>query len=489
MKNYLISNTPREYFIYFLGDLCALFLSVHIWRYINWSYVKPVGEYGIILTFLGLIPLYLLFFFICDLFDMRVYQKPKMLVHRMIAAFTLFLLPLLAWSLIWLNGALLQKYLPLWGLAFIFVLLWRLAAGSLLASIGSPRRIIIVGNTFNAKKLMQAFQDHAPGRYRFLGIVESQDKSSSTKRNSPHPALSPATGAGCQERGEGISGHVRGESIHVLGEIRNLSQIVDHYKPEIMVIALDERRGVFPAEQFLDWKLQGIEIYDAPDFYEQVTGKILINRLRPSWLLFTCGFRNKSMIQPVKRFFDIILSGLLLILTSPILLLSALLIRVGSKGPILFKQERVGEREKVFELYKFRTMTAHAEQNTGPIWTSKNDKRITRVGRFLRQTRIDELPQLVNVFKGEMSLVGPRPERPFFVQKLDKVIPYYKQRLIVKPGITGWAAVNYRYCSTLRETGEKLGYDLFYIKHRSLLLDFFIGLKTINIILFRKGAM
>ena len=134
-------------------------------------------------------------------------------------------------------------------------------------------------------------------------------------------------------------------------------------------------------------------------------------------------------------------------------------------------------------------MAANAEQNTGPIWTRKNDNRITRIGRFLRQTRIDELPQLVNVFKGEMSLVGPRPERPFFVQKLDQVIPFYKQRLIVKPGITGWAAVNYRYCGTLKETGEKLSYDLFYIKHRSLSLDFFIGLKTINIILFRKGAM
>jgi sugar transferase (PEP-CTERM system associated) len=488
MKDYLISNTPREYFFSVLGDLCVLFLSVYIWRYIDWRHINlrhinlrwiswkyinwkyidlrsinPVGEYGIIRTFLWLVPLYLLFFFICDLFDMRLCQRQKMVIRRMSAAFTLILLPLLAWSLVWLNGALLWKYIPLWGLTFILLLLWRLAAGRLLAATASPRRVLIIGNTFNGKKLVQAFQDHAPTRYRFLGIVEPQEKSPSVEV---------------------------GESIHVLGKIEDLAQIVDQYKPEIMVIALDERREVLPAEQFLDWKLQGIEVYDAPDFYEQVTGKILINRLRPSWLLFTCGFGNKSMIHyPAKRFFDIILSGLLLVLTSPVLLLSAILIRLDSKGPVLFKQERVGERGKIFELYKFRTMTANAEQNTGPIWTKKNDNRVTRIGRFLRQTRIDELPQLVNVFKGEMSLVGPRPERPFFVQKLDKVIPYYKQRLIVKPGITGWAAINYRYCGTLRETGEKLAYDLFYIKHRSLLLDFFIGLKTINVILFRKGAM
>ena len=477
MKDYLISNTPREYFFYFPGDLGALFLSVYIWKYINWSFitwrsitwgyadlspVNPVWGYGIIRTFLWLIPLYLLFFFICDLFDMRVCQRPKMLVHRMSAAFLLFLLPLLAWSLVRFDGVLLRKYLPLWGVAFITLLLWRLAAGTLLASIGSPQKVIIVGNTFNGQKLMQAFQDHAPGRYRFLGIVKSKEAS---------PAME------------------KEDSGHVLGKIEDLPQIVDKDKPQIMVIALDERRETFPAEQFLEWKLQGIEVYDAPDFYEQITGKVLINRLRPSWLLFTCGFGNKSMSRPLKRFFDIVLSGSLLVLTSPILLLSALLIRLDSEGPILFKQERVGERGKVFELYKFRTMSADAEQNTGPIWTRKHDKRITRAGRFLRQTRIDELPQLVNVFKGEMSLVGPRPERPFFVQKLDKVIPYYKQRLIVKPGITGWAAVNYRYCGTLLENGEKLGYDLFYIKHRSLLLDFFIGLKTINIILFRKGAL
>ncbi|MEW6380398.1 MAG: sugar transferase [bacterium] len=409
-----------------------------------------------------LVPCYLLFFFICDLFDVRVCRRPKVLAQRIISAFMIPMVLVVIYSLVSLDTTLLRQFLPPWGMALLFVLLWRLAAGELLPSISFPRRVLIIGNTFNGRKLAQALREHTPGKYHFLGIVESEDKLSSLEMES---------------------------DTDVLGKVGDLPQIVDRYRPQVMVIALDERREAFSSERFLDYKLQGLEVYDAPDFYERVTGKILINRLRPSWLLFTCGFHSQGMIRIVKRLLDIILSSLLLILTSPVILLSALLIRLDSEGPILFRQERVGEREKIFKLYKFRTMRADAEQQTGPIWTKKNDHRITRIGRFLRQTRIDELPQLVNVFKGEMSLVGPRPERPFFVQKLDRVIPYYKQRLIVKPGITGWAAVNYRYCGTLRETGEKLGYDLFYIKHMSLALDFFIALKTINIILFRKGAL
>ncbi|MEW5802996.1 MAG: sugar transferase [bacterium] len=456
MKDYFISSTPREWFFYLLGDISAIFLSLYLFRYAG-----PVGEYGILRAFLWLIPFYLLLFFICDLFDTRICQGARMLMHRIGSVLILSLFPLVVWSLIRGDADILVRYAPLCGMGLGFIFLWRLTARRLFASIASPCRIIVVGNTFNGRKVIQALQEHTPGRYRFVGVVEPQGT---------------------------LSGE-RGERYHVLGRIEDLVHIVDQHKPHVMVIALDERREVFPAEQFLDWKLQGIEVRDAPDFYEQITGKILINRLRPSWLLFTSGFGNKSMPQASKRLLDIVLSSLLLFFTSPILLVSALLIRLDSRGPILFRQERVGEWGKVFQLYKFRTMDANAEQKTGPTWAKKNDHRITRVGRFLRQTRIDELPQLINVLKGEMSLVGPRPERPFFVQKLDELIPYYKQRLIVKPGITGWAAINYRYCSTPRETGEKLSYDLFYIKHRSLLLDFFIGLKTVNIILFRKGAL
>jgi len=460
MKNYLLSNTPTDCFLYLIGDLLIIFLSLQVWfggyttgRRLPW-----------LRTLSWLVPLYLLLFFVCDLFCVRVCRKPTLLIQRIAAAFSIPFALLLVYSLGRADFGLLVRFLPPLAMVMLFVLLWRLAAGQLLPLISSPRRVLIVGHTFNGRKLAQALKEHKPvGKYRFLGIVESASDIFSTE--------------------------VEDDGVEVLGKIGDLPKIVNQYRPQIMVIALDERRESFSSEQFLDYKLKGVKIYDAPDFYEQLTGKILINRLRPSWLLFTGGFHRRGMIQKVKRLVDIILSILLLVLTAPILLLAAILIRLDSPGPILFKQERVGEGEKIFKLYKFRTMRVDAEQGSGPIWTRKNDRRITRVGRILRQTRIDELPQLINVFKGEMSLVGPRPERPFFVQQLDMVIPYYKQRLVVKPGITGWAAVNYRYCATVRESGEKLGYDLFYIKHSSLALDFFIALKTINIILFRKGAL
>lgn len=450
MKNYLLSNISVECFFYFLGDVAAIFVALHIWA-------NPLTGYSRI--FMMTILLYLPLFFICDLFDVQVCRSPKRLFYSLATAFTLSALPLLIYSIysmLRLNGGG-WKYLSLLGITLCFIFLWRLVSGSVLPSIGSSRKVFIIGNTFNGKKLMKALKEHPSAKYRLMGIVEARDST--------------------------------GKDEDSLGKIEELPKLIDRYKPEVIVIALDERRGYFPAEEFLGYKLRGIEIYDVPDFYEQLTGKILVNRLRPSWLLFTSDSQKKTMPQTLKRLLDITLSSLLLLLTSPVMLLSALLIKLDSRGPVLFTQERLGEGEKIFNLYKLRSMRVDAEQNTGPLCAKKNDQRITRAGRFLRQTRLDELPQLVNVFKGEMSLVGPRPERPFFARKLDEVIPYYRQRFIIKPGVTGWAAVNYRYCNTPMETGEKLGYDLFYIKHMSLLLDLFIILKTTNIILFKKGAL
>jgi exopolysaccharide biosynthesis polyprenyl glycosylphosphotransferase len=190
----------------------------------------------------------------------------------------------------------------------------------------------------------------------------------------------------------------------------------------------------------------------------------------------------------MKRFVDVVLSFVMLVVLAPLIGLVALLIKIDSKGPVLFSQERVGEMGKRFHIHKFRSMIVEAEKESGPVWAKYNDERITRVGRFIRRWRIDEIPQLWNVFKGEMSFVGPRPERPFFVEKLEKTIPYYRERFTVKPGVTGWAQISYGYGATVEDAVEKLNYELFYIKNMSIFMDLWIVLRTIKTVLFDKGA-
>lgn len=271
-------------------------------------------------------------------------------------------------------------------------------------------------------------------------------------------------------------------------EKEQLSHLVKVHRVAKIVVSGSQRRGCFPGKELLTCKMQGVEILEAQDIYEELTGKIKVRCLRPSWLIFTPGFRKHPITILLKRLLDVVVAFIGLVLCAPLLLVVASLIKIDSKGPALFRQERVGEKGVNFILLKFRTMFVNAEQESGPVWAQENDRRITRVGRIIRKLRMDEIPQLINVLRGEMSFVGPRPERPFFVEKLQKVIPYYTQRLSVKPGITGWAAVNYQYCASVDDSLEKLEYDLYYIKNRSLFLDLFITLKTINVILTGKGS-
>jgi len=274
----------------------------------------------------------------------------------------------------------------------------------------------------------------------------------------------------------------------VLGRVDNLTRIVEREDVKKIVVSLNERRGVFPLQTLLDCKLRGIEVVDAPTFYEQLTGKLLIEETKPSWFIFSDGFKESVFYKSVKRVFDIIFSFSGLIILSPILLIVATIIKLDSKGPIFLKQERVGENEKKFIVYKFRTMVNNAEKDTGPVWAQCKDKRVTRIGKILRKTRFDEIPQMINVLKGEMSFVGPRPEREFFINELKKQIPYYSNRHSVKPGITGWAQVRYAYGSSVEDAIEKLRYELYYIKNMSLFLDILIVIETIRVILFGKGA-
>jgi sugar transferase (PEP-CTERM system associated) len=272
--------------------------------------------------------------------------------------------------------------------------------------------------------------------------------------------------------------------------IGHQSQIFDIAKRENVnriVVALEERRGKFPDTQLLECKMNGMIVEDGIEFYERLTGRLQVESLRPSSLIFSDGFKRSKLTLWMKRVTGFTFSLIGLILLSPLIVIIAVLIKIDSHGPIFYQQKRVGENGKVFKLKKFRSMFENAEAN-GPVWAEANDKRITRVGRWLRKWRLDEIPQMINVLKGDLSFVGPRPERPYFVEQLRKEIPFYDQRFSVKPGITGWAQVKYRYGASKEDSLEKLKYDLYYIKNLSPLFDLLILFETIKVVLFGKGA-
>jgi sugar transferase (PEP-CTERM system associated) len=256
-----------------------------------------------------------------------------------------------------------------------------------------------------------------------------------------------------------------------------------------IVIALTERRsGSMPLRQLLDCKLAGIKVYDLNSHFEKTLGQIRVDYLSASWLIFGEGFNQGALRTIVKRLFDLVSATVLSIVSSPLMLATALLIKLESRGPVLYRQERTGLHGKSFFVTKFRSMRTDAEKDGKPRWASANDDRVTRVGQIIRRLRIDELPQLFNVLKGEMSLVGPRPERPFFVDQLTQEIPFYAVRHSVKPGVTGWAQVRYHYGSTVEDSQEKLQYDLYYVKNHTLFLDLVVLLETVGVVLTGKGA-
>jgi len=255
-----------------------------------------------------------------------------------------------------------------------------------------------------------------------------------------------------------------------------------------VIVAMPDRRGTLPVEELLALRLAGVKVEEATSWLEKITGRIEVEQLYPSWLIFTEGFRFSSFNRLIRRILNFTAALIGTIVSLPLLPFIALAVRVSSPGPILYRQERVGRGGVVFYCYKFRTMRQDAEADTGATWATDNDPRITRVGKFLRSSRLDEIPQLWCVLKGDMHFVGPRPERPEFVEWLSTEIPYYGVRHTVRPGVTGWAQVQYKYGNTLEDAREKLQYDLFYIKNASVGLDFWILFQTIKIVLLGRGA-
>jgi sugar transferase (PEP-CTERM system associated) len=341
------------------------------------------------------------------------------------------------------------------------ILGWRLLFNHLTGSLNMQERILVVGTGNTARKVVRQILDQREFAYRVIGFIDDDPARIGERIVNPG----------------------------IVGTPADMAALIKTHQIDRIVVGLSDRRGKLPVEELLRAKMAGIRVEDATTTYERVTGKILIDDLRPSWLIFSDGFHVSRMTRWMKRSIDLALSLVLAILAGPLMVLTAVAILIESGRPLFYCQDRVGENGKIFTLYKFRSMRQDAEKAGTPLWATDGDDRITRVGRFIRMTRLDELPQIWNVLLGAMSFVGPRPERPYFVTELAKEIPFYQQRHAVKPGLTGWAQVKYRYGASLEDAMEKLRYDLYYIKHLSVSFDLTIVFDTVKVVLFRKGAV
>ena len=347
-------------------------------------------------------------------------------------------------------------------LAFLLFLVvsWRYAYNCVLKKKMFTERVLILGHGGLCQGIIDEITGRPDSGYQVSGVISMNSTSPSAFfRGIPHFRMNQTL---CESA----------ESLHA----------------KKIIVAMDEKRGKLPTQELLHCKMKGIDILEGETFYEQLTGKIFVEELNPSWLIFSDGFRKSWITRFMKRATGLVVASVGLLLTFPLIGLIALAIKLDSKGPVIFKQDRSGKDGRVFKLCKFRSMIANAEAACGPCWAMDDDWRITRMGKILRKYRMDEIPQMWNVLKGEMSFVGPRPERPEFVKKLAGMIPYYSERHTVKPGITGWAQVSYGYGASVEDALEKLKYDLFYIKNMSLVMDLIIILKTAKIVLLKSGA-
>jgi len=351
-------------------------------------------------------------------------------------------------------------------LTIAFIIAVRTRIDGVLTRFGMVTRIAIVGTGTEARRLgEEIFRRHEYG-HEVCCFVGTHGNFETVQLRTPNPGV---------------------RDIPVIGS-DELSEFARQNRIKRILVATADIGDALPVDDLLRCKTEGYEVEDGHTFYERLLGRIFTAGLSPQWLIFSDGFVRPSQVRAVKRVIDVIAATCLLVLTAPLCALVAVAIKLEDGGPVLFRQSRTGRRGTRFELYKFRSMQVDAEAETGPKWADNDDPRVTRIGRWIRLLRIDEIPQTWNVLRGEMSFVGPRPERPEFVANLQHVIPYYDQRHAVLPGITGWAQVNYPYGATIEDARHKLEYDLYYLKNFSVLMDAFIMLRTIKIILFGWGS-
>jgi sugar transferase (PEP-CTERM system associated) len=397
-----------------------------------------------------------------ELYDFRVIADRRELFVRLLQALGATSL-ILAVFYFWIPDLVIGRgvFLIAAGLVILFVVTWRMTFEWLTRRLGPRERLLIVGTSAAAVGLARELYDRRQELgVQIVGFIEADAARVGA------PVLNPG----------------------VVGTIEDIPEIVEEGTVDRVVVSLADSRGRLPMDRLLAMRLDGIAFDHLASVYEEYTGKIAIENLRPSWLIFSSGFRKTRPLRFIKRSIDVGGSVAGLLLAAPLILLTAIAIKLTSRGPVLYHQKRVGEHGRIFTVHKFRTMRQDAEVGTGAVWASRGDTRVTLIGNFLRRSRLDELPQLWNVLQGQMSLVGPRPERPEFVEFLTRDIPFYGQRHVVKPGLTGWAQVRYTYGASVEDAMEKLQYDLFYIKNMSIALDLFIILETVRTVVMRRGA-
>jgi sugar transferase (PEP-CTERM system associated) len=399
----------------------------------------------------------------CDLYDLRNLTNRRGMVTSLIQAlgatslvlaFTYLVFPSLAFDPAVIAAST--------GVVIAVIVATRASVGWLSGRMAPRERILIIGASDSSVELAhELHRRRAALGVEIVGFVDSE----------PGRA------------------HIHPENIDIYPPGVDIAALVRSKRVHRVVVSLEDSRGKLPMDTLLQIRLsEGVVFNYLPSVYEEFTGKISVENLRPSWLIFSEGFRKSRRLMFVKRTFDVVASLCGLILGAPLMLLTAALVKISSPGPVLYHQTRVGADGRLFTVHKFRSMVANAEAGTGAVWAKQNDARVTQLGRFMRRSRLDELPQLWNVLTGEMSMVGPRPERPEFVDSLTRQIPFYGQRHIVRPGLTGWAQVRYTYGASVEDAMQKLQYDLFYIKNLSFALDLFVLFSTLKTVIQRRGA-
>jgi len=400
-----------------------------------------------------------------DLYDLRTIQTKKDLMTRLMRAIgtTSIILGVAYWLfplLVVEEGVFLLSA----AIAIVLVMAWRSAFEVISERVAPRERLLLVGTNQAAIVLArELFERRQELGVEIVGFVDPD----------PTRVGAPVINPG------------------VVGTLDDIPGLTARLGVNRVVVSMWDQRGKLPMDRLLDMRLRTGVLFDhLASVYEEYTGKIALENLRPSWLIFSTGFRKTRVSKFNKRAFDVVTSVIGLVLSLPLAAVTAILVKLESPGdPVLYHQERVGLNGATFIIHKFRTMQSDAEAGTGPVWSAgDSDPRITRVGRFLRNTRLDEIPQLWNVLRGDMSLIGPRPERPSFVAQLTQEIPFYGQRHVVKPGVTGWAQVRYTYGASVEDALEKMQYDLYYVKHMSFIFDVLIVLETIKTVLLRRGA-
>ncbi len=412
---------------------------------------------AVLVTFFCLVAFYLY-----DLYDFVVMHDRRELVLRLVQALGLAWIAL-AVTFYALPYLMVGRGVTLYamGIALALMVAWRVSIHWLLGHPSVGERILIVGSGEQAVELAKEVLERRDAGYRIVGFVDNRPE-------------------------------LLGQSLvnpRVVGLTSELPSVVKRENVDRIIVAMGERRGQFPVQQLLDLSLSGgVAIEECASFYERLTGRVSLDMMRPSWLIFSARKRQVRLSGAARALMHRTVAFIGAILSLPIALLTALLIKLESPGPVLYRQERVGKNGRVFTIMKFRSMRVDAEKN-GPVWASKaGDDRTTRVGRVIRKIRVDEIPQFWNILKGEMNFVGPRPERPHFVKQLAEEIPFYEQRHLIAPGLTGWAQIKYPYGASIEDARQKLQYDLFYIKNQSLVLDALILFETVKTILFGRGT-